>query len=122
MRFSFQGEDGIRDDLVTGVQTCALPIFLSKTGLAANLLELQYFSAVPYRLGSRAVKFSAKPVFDRKSEVPSRPSDNYLRERMQEQLAREEASFDFMMQFQKDPYAMPIENGLVPWAEEVSPF
>ena len=89
---------------------------------AANLLELQYFSAVPYRLGFRAVKFSAKPVFDRKSEVPSRPSDNYLRERMQEQLAREEASFDFMMQFQKDPYAMPIENGLVPWAEEVSPF
>src|SRR5258708_20275398 len=24
--FFFQGEDGIRDDLVTGVQTCALPI------------------------------------------------------------------------------------------------
>src|SRR3990170_6378363 len=23
----FQAEDGIRDDLVTGVQTCALPIF-----------------------------------------------------------------------------------------------
>ena len=27
-RFFFQAEDGIRDDLVTGVQTCALPIFL----------------------------------------------------------------------------------------------
>src|SRR5258708_28404358 len=26
--FFFQAEDGIRDDLVTGVQTCALPIFL----------------------------------------------------------------------------------------------
>src|SRR5258708_25486042 len=25
--FCFQAEDGIRDDLVTGVQTCALPIF-----------------------------------------------------------------------------------------------
>src|SRR5947208_17005377 len=25
--FFFQAEDGIRDDLVTGVQTCALPIF-----------------------------------------------------------------------------------------------
>src|SRR5258708_11416547 len=25
--FLFQAEDGIRDDLVTGVQTCALPIF-----------------------------------------------------------------------------------------------
>src|SRR5947208_15903144 len=27
--FFFQAEDGIRDDLVTGVQTCALPIFSS---------------------------------------------------------------------------------------------
>src|SRR5258708_29682647 len=26
MYFFFQAEDGIRDDLVTGVQTCALPI------------------------------------------------------------------------------------------------
>src|SRR5258708_26246896 len=28
--FFFQAEDGIRDDLVTGVQTCALPIFLAR--------------------------------------------------------------------------------------------
>src|SRR5207244_9943200 len=27
--FFFQAEDGIRDDLVTGVQTCALPILLA---------------------------------------------------------------------------------------------
>ena len=31
--FFFQAEDGIRDDLVTGVQTCALPI-LTKLSLA----------------------------------------------------------------------------------------
>src|SRR5574344_2553204 len=30
--FFFQAEDGIRDDLVTGVQTCALPIYLSYIG------------------------------------------------------------------------------------------
>src|SRR5690606_40443486 len=29
--FFFQAEDGIRDFHVTGVQTCALPIFLAKT-------------------------------------------------------------------------------------------
>src|SRR5438552_19213091 len=28
--FFFQAEDGIRDDLVTGVQTCALPIFIGQ--------------------------------------------------------------------------------------------
>ena len=30
--FFFQAEDGIRDDLVTGVQTCALPISLTDEG------------------------------------------------------------------------------------------
>src|SRR5438034_10494558 len=29
--FFFQAEDGIRDHCVTGVQTCALPIFVSRT-------------------------------------------------------------------------------------------
>src|SRR6266404_1922835 len=29
--FFFQAEDGIRDKLVTGVQTCALPIFKPET-------------------------------------------------------------------------------------------
>src|SRR5437667_6674393 len=32
--FFFQAEDGIRDRDVTGVQTCALPIFCSATPLA----------------------------------------------------------------------------------------
>src|SRR5947208_8427211 len=31
--FFFQAEDGIRDDLVTGVQTCALPISGQETGV-----------------------------------------------------------------------------------------
>src|SRR5699024_12111232 len=30
--FFFQAEDGIRDRNVTGVQTCALPIFLKESG------------------------------------------------------------------------------------------
>src|SRR5438067_3054706 len=33
--FFFQAEDGIRDRNVTGVQTCALPIFRKVTGAAA---------------------------------------------------------------------------------------
>src|SRR5207244_8584978 len=31
--FYFQAEDGIRDDLVTGVQTCALPIYFFESGI-----------------------------------------------------------------------------------------
>src|SRR2546422_8366846 len=34
--FFFQAEDGIRDVAVTGVQTCALPILLSATAVAAE--------------------------------------------------------------------------------------
>src|SRR2546425_2779802 len=33
--FFFQAEDGIRDKLVTGVQTCALPIFMKESARAA---------------------------------------------------------------------------------------
>ena len=36
--FFFQAEDGIRDRLVTGVQTCALPIFVIYQD--ANVLDL----------------------------------------------------------------------------------
>src|SRR5687767_15334850 len=35
--FFFQAEDGIRDKLVTGVQTCALPILRERHGDAALL-------------------------------------------------------------------------------------
>src|SRR5258708_34254530 len=42
--FFFQAEDGIRDDLVTGVQTCALPIFdpdsLDVSAVLARLKKL----------------------------------------------------------------------------------
>src|SRR5699024_11863163 len=40
--FFFQAEDGIRDRNVTGVQTCALPIFaaaMERTGLPAFLVQ-----------------------------------------------------------------------------------
>src|SRR5438552_11621802 len=35
--FFFQAEDGIRDDLVTGVQTCALPIWRMNTAGSQNI-------------------------------------------------------------------------------------
>ena len=41
MSFFFQAEDGIRDSMVTGVQTCALPIF----ALALMLDATQRMSA-----------------------------------------------------------------------------
>src|SRR5258708_10878509 len=38
--FFFQAEDGIRDDLVTGVQTCALPIFTARDVNGDSFLDV----------------------------------------------------------------------------------
>ena len=49
--FFFQAEDGIRDDLVTGVQTCALPISLlvllcsQRSAMADSSQMFDYLSA-----------------------------------------------------------------------------
>src|SRR5690606_40875394 len=45
LAFFFQAEDGIRDFHVTGVQTCALPIFLLFPELMATPLFLFFYSA-----------------------------------------------------------------------------
>src|SRR5260370_25562263 len=37
--FFFQAEDGIRDSSVTGVQTCALPIFEGENGQRQRLIK-----------------------------------------------------------------------------------
>src|SRR5699024_12125787 len=42
-----QAEDGIRDRNVTGVQTCALPIFTSSTGSSLSSLGESAHPAVP---------------------------------------------------------------------------
>src|SRR5438552_11979240 len=54
--FFFQAEDGIRDDLVTGVQTCALPIYGQHMG--SLLLDSLDKTGIAYRAvsGTRAYK------------------------------------------------------------------
>ena len=44
--FFFQAEDGIRDADVTGVQTCALPIYESVSGIAKDAAELEQHLSV----------------------------------------------------------------------------
>src|SRR5687767_291014 len=41
--FFFQAEDGIRDKLVTGVQTCALPIYLARFSTSSRKREASVF-------------------------------------------------------------------------------
>src|SRR5690349_24495111 len=80
--FFFQAEDGIRDLYVTGVQTCALPIYLEKRGkitqgddLAPGVLKMvKVFLAVKRRIqpgdkmagrhGNKGVVSNVVPVED----------------------------------------------------------
>jgi hypothetical protein len=90
-----------------------------------NPLLIRYFSTTPYKLGSRAVKYSARPCASMHAEDakrPANPDPDFLREVMAELLRQRDACFDFMVQLQTDPVAMPIEDASVEWSETVSPF
>src|SRR2546428_9563413 len=47
--FFFQAEDGIRDLIVTGVQTCALPILLENPDIRPILTAMIELSALPLK-------------------------------------------------------------------------
>src|SRR5258708_36033204 len=76
--FFFQAEDGIRDDLVTGVQTCALPIFNGAIDMAEeDRGNLRCFEA----MGCGALMISDRGRYpkgmeeDRKSVVSGKSVD-----------------------------------------------
>src|SRR5258708_23484530 len=54
--FFFQAEDGIRDDLVTGVQTCALPIYRARWTVAEQGAIRVPAHSGPESPGSRQVR------------------------------------------------------------------
>ena len=88
----------------------------------SNLLAIRYFSVAPYLLGDRAVKYSLTPGDIGQGPLPKNASPNYLREALVDHLAKCDAVFDFSVQFQTDPYKMPIEDPGVTWDEALSPF
>src|SRR5258708_28409075 len=95
--FFFQAEDGIRDDLVTGVQTCALPISPDHIHKLFRFTEAVVFSfdgdaagrraarkaldaALPYASDTRSVKFLfLPPEHDPDSFIPADGSEALAR-------------------------------------------
>ena len=79
----------------------------------------------PFRLGPRAVKFTAKPLDANFRSTPLEgPEDakNFLFQRLASYLKEGDASFGFMVQFQNDPVRMLIEDASAEWKESESPF
>src|SRR5207244_9788789 len=66
--FFFQAEDGIRDDLVTGVQTCALPILLGKT-LEPRPGSLEIARVAADHGCQRALLRADRPAADRRVQI-----------------------------------------------------
>ena len=86
-------------------------------------LDIRYWSTTPYLYGTEhSVKYSLVPTSRIKSSLPPTLTDHYLTDNIEKHLAANEASFDFMIQVQKDPDRMPVEDAGVEWSEEESPF
>src|SRR5258708_7696833 len=64
--FFFKAEDGIRDDLVTGVQTCALPIYMAQIAHSADSAPQACMAIIPIALRPAAIEGRALfPDFQR---------------------------------------------------------
>jgi hypothetical protein len=85
----------------------------------------QYWSMSAYRLGPRAIKFTAVPQPINFEGLPpteegGSPPADLLSRALAEHLRHREARFDLKVQFQKDAKAMPIEDTTVEWKESDS--
>ncbi|MCU0686667.1 MAG: LodA/GoxA family CTQ-dependent oxidase, partial [Polyangiaceae bacterium] len=90
-----------------------------------SALSSLYWSVLPFRFGDgRFVKYKLEPV-DRAPGEPVAPVDDgdpfYLRADLRARLGRGEARFKFLVQFQTDARAMPLDAATVSWSETASP-
>jgi hypothetical protein len=90
-----------------------------------NPFDITYWSTTPYRLGpdeARAVKYSVRPCPGDRPAVNVPANADFLADAMRAHLAQAPACFDFLVQPQTDPDAMPMEDASALWNEADSPF
>jgi len=85
-------------------------------------LTSRYWSMSAYRCGDTVVKYGVRPQQTMPDSPPAGAGPDFLRDAMKAHLTAKEARFDFMLQPQVDPHAMPIDDPSVEWSEQVSPF
>jgi len=85
-------------------------------------LDIPYWSTTPYLLGATAVKYVARPTSAARSQMPAPLTGTYLEEAIRARLAREEATFELMVQPQIDARRTPIEDASVEWREQDSAY
>lgn len=97
-----------------------------------NPLNVRWNSVTPYALGPASsgsngqpqwpniVRYALRTCSDNSGDISE--SDDYLAENLDDQLADGGACLDFFIQLQKDPQANPVENALIRWDKDDSPF
>ena len=100
-------------------------VILAAQGMkVANPLQIDYFSAVPYKLGAHIVKYSARSCTQpaQRESVPKNAGPNFLGEKLASTLSNSSTCFDFYIQTSVDQKSMPLEDPTVEWNEELSPY
>ncbi len=83
----------------------------------------QYYSMLPYQLGTEVVKFSARACpGSHYPAVTDKSNPDYLTDQMATTLQDGSACFDFMLQPKIPGADMPIDDATVIWSEDVSAF
>lgn len=86
-------------------------------------LAPQYYSMLPYQLGTTTVKFSARPCPGMQFQEQANKSDHdFLTEAMTDQLSSQSACFEFMLQEKVPGADMPLDDATAVWSEQESPF
>jgi len=82
----------------------------------SSLLDISYFSAIPYQLGAHAVKYVVAPHAREDTRAGARGPDG-LREDLEETLrGGPEVIFDFGVDVRVDAETQPIEDPSTPWS------
>lgn len=80
-----------------------------------NLLRVSFWSTTPAKLGPSAVKYRTTPDLAAVPAAPPIDSPDRFRLALVAYLKDREARFDFSVQVQTDPVAMPVEDPTVEW-------
>jgi ketosteroid isomerase-like protein len=82
-----------------------------------HVLDIPYWSTTPYQFGdeTRAVKYHLSPVEINPPKYKASNDPDYLHKNLVDALSKDDAYFDFCIQFQQDAILMPIEDPTKKW-------
>jgi hypothetical protein len=98
-------------------------LLLDSAALIESPLRAKYYSALPQALGPYAMKLHARAC-NSKGAGPKNNllSSNFLGEALKKELAAKPGCMELLVQVQNDAVKMPIEDAMVKWDEQISPF